>query len=182
MNSALLQPLTIEEFLEWEDRQEFKHEFNGVGAVATVGGTAAHSTIQGNLAFQLVGRLAGKPCRFHGSDFKLRLADSVRYTDGLVVRTKVDPSSTWITDPVVIFEVLSDSAAHVDFGAQAREYEATPSVQRYAVLHQDEVAATQFACVDGDWVGHILKRDAMVEMPEIGVCLPSLELYAGLEM
>ena len=98
MNSAVVQKLTIDEFLEWEDRQEFKHEFDDVGVVAMVGGTAAHSIIQGNLAFQLVGRLAGKPCRFFG-----------------------------------------------------------------------------------DWVGHILKRDAILAMPEVGVSLPLLELYAGLE-
>ncbi len=182
MNSSVLQPLTIEQFLAWEERQDTKHEFDGVGAVAMVGGTAAHSTIQGNLAFQLIGRLSGKPCRFYGSDFKLRLADSVRYADGLVVCTNVDPSSTWVADPVVIFDVLSDSTAYVDFGAKNREYEATASVQRYVVLHQNAVAATQFARVDSDWVGRLLRRDAILDMPEIGVSLPLLELYAGLEM
>lgn len=182
MNSASLQHLTVDEFLEWEERQEFKHEFDGVAAIAMTGGTAAHSIIQTNLAYQLTGRLAGKPCRFFGSDFKTRLANTVRYADGIVVCTKVDPRSVYVTDPVVIFEVLSQSTAHIDLGAKNREYEAAPSVQRYLVLDQDAVAATQFARVGGDWIGHILRRDAMLDMPEIGVALPLLDLYAGLEL
>ena len=180
MNSASLQPLTVDEFLAWEERQEFKHEFDGVGAVAMTGGTAAHSIIQRNLTFQMTGRLAGKPCQFFGSDFKTRLARTVRYADGIVVCSPVDLNSLYVTDPVVIFEVPSRSTAHIDLGAKNREYEAAPSVQRYVILDQDDVAATQFARVGGDWVGHILHREAVLSMPEIDVDLPLAALYEGM--
>jgi Uma2 family endonuclease len=173
--------MTVDEFLDWEERQELRHEFDGVDAVAMTGGTAAHSIIQTNLAYQLTGRLAGTPCRFFGSDFKTRLARTVRYADGIVVCGKVDLKSLWVTDPVVIFEVLSRSTAHVDLGAKNREYEAAPSVRRYVILDQDEVAATQFARVGDDWVGHILRDDAILSMPEIGVELPLRDLYQGID-
>ncbi len=180
MNSASLQPLTVDEFLAWEERQEFKHEFDGVRAVAMAGGTAAHSIIQRNLAYQMTRRLAGTPCQFFGSDFKTRLARTVRYADGIVVCSEVDLGSLYVTDPVVIFEVLSGSTAHIDLGAKNREYEAAPSVQRYVILEQDAVAATQFARVDGDWVGRILRRDAILRMPEVGIELPLAALYEGM--
>ena len=182
MNSASLQPLTVDEFLEWEERQEFRHEFDGVAAVAMTGGTAAHSIIQVNLALAVGGRLTGKPCRFFGSDFKTRLARTVRYADGIVVCSKVDLKSVYVTDPVVIFEVLSRSTAHTDLGAKNREYEAASSVQRYVILDQDAVAATQFARVGGDWVGRILHRDAVLLMPEVGIELPLAELYQGMDL
>ena len=86
MNLALRKPMTLAEFLEWEERQPLRYEFDGVGPVAMTGGTSGHSTIQGNLAIALGGRLRGKPCRFHGSDLKFQVAEGhVRYPDGMVI-------------------------------------------------------------------------------------------------
>ncbi len=50
MNLAVRKPTSLTEFLEWEDRQELRYEFDGVGPVAMTGGTYGHSGIQGNLA------------------------------------------------------------------------------------------------------------------------------------
>ncbi len=164
----------------WEERQEIKHEFDGNAAKAMVGGTVAHSTVQGNLAASMKSRLRGKPCRFHGSDLKIQVAGSIRYPDGFVVCTKLAPDARLVVDPVIIFEVLSESTARTDLGAKNREYEATPSVQRYIILEQEAVAGTQFERIGGDWIGHILRQDAILRMPEIGIELPLAELYEGL--
>ena len=40
MNLALRKPMTLAEFLEWEERQPLRYEFDGVGPVAIAGGTA----------------------------------------------------------------------------------------------------------------------------------------------
>src|SRR5208282_1955507 len=86
MNLALRKPMTLAEFLEWEERQPQRYEFDGVGPVAMTGGTYGHSTIQGNLATAVGGHLRGKPCRFHGSDLKFQVAEGhIRYPDGMVV-------------------------------------------------------------------------------------------------
>jgi Uma2 family endonuclease len=74
MNLALRKPMTLAEFLEWEERQPLRYEFDGVGPVAMVGGTAGHADIQANLAAALRTRLRGKPCRFYGSDLKFQVA------------------------------------------------------------------------------------------------------------
>ncbi|MBV9748151.1 MAG: Uma2 family endonuclease, partial [Acetobacteraceae bacterium] len=134
--------MTLEEFLAWEDRQEFKHEFDGYRPVAMAGGTLAHAVIQRNLAIAVGGRLLGKPCDFVGSDFKIEVAGSVRYPDGMVYCTPVPPDAKLIRDPVVIFEVLSPSTATKDQFVKGPEYEATPSVRRYVMLAQNRVAAT----------------------------------------
>ena len=46
------------------------------------------------------------------------------------------PTATAVRNPVVIFEVLSPSTAAKDRIVKAREYQATPSVQRYVMLEQ----------------------------------------------
>ncbi len=94
MNVALRKPMTIAEFLAWEERQEFKHEFDGVRIIAMAEGTAAHARVQRNLAIAIGGgRLRGKPCEFYGSDLKIEAAGSIRYPDGFVACTPVPPRS-----------------------------------------------------------------------------------------
>ena len=62
MSIALRKPMTLQEFLDWEEQQERKWEFDGFGPVAMTGGTADHSAIQRNLFIALGTRLRGKPC------------------------------------------------------------------------------------------------------------------------
>jgi hypothetical protein len=50
MNLALRKPMTLAEFLPWEERQPLCYEFDGVVPVAMIGGTRAHADIQANLA------------------------------------------------------------------------------------------------------------------------------------
>ena len=181
MNLALRRPMTLAELLEWEERQPLRYEFDGVGPVAMTAVTVGHSAIQGNLAFAVGGRLRGKPCHFYGSDLKFQVAEGhVRYPDGMVVCSPVDRTATVVHDPVVVFEVISPSTAGNDRIVKAREYQATPSVQRYVMLEQDGVGATVYARSGEVWTHEILVADSILTLPEIGVSLPLAELYEGL--
>ena len=180
MNLALRKPTTLAEFLEWEERQPLRYEFDGVGPVAMTGGTAGHADVQRNLAIAVGGRLRGKPCRFYGSDLKFQVAEGhVRYPDGMVVCSPIERTTTVVYDPVIVFEVLSPSTAGNDRIAKAREYQATPSVQRYVMLEQDAVGATVYARSGNAWTHEILVADSILALPEIGVSLPLPELYEG---
>ena len=181
MNLALRKPMTLAEFLEWEERQPLRYEFDGVGPVAMVGGTYGHSAIERNLAIAVGGRLRGKPCQFHGSDLKFQVAEGhVRYPDGMVVCSPVDRTATVIYDPVVVFEVLSPSTTRNDRIVKAREYQATPSVQRYIMLEQDSVNAVVYARSGDAWTHEILVANSILALPEIEVELPLAELYEGI--
>jgi Uma2 family endonuclease len=181
MNLAVRKPMTLAEFLEWEERQPLRYEFDGIGPVAMTGGTAGHSTVQGNLALAVGGRLRSKSCRFYGSDLKFQVAEGhVRYPDGMVLCSPVDRTATIVHDPVVVFEVLSPSTTHSDRIVKAREYQATPSVRRYVMLEQDGVSATVYARSGETWTHEILVADSVLSLPEIGVELPLAELYEGI--
>ncbi len=152
--------MTLEDFLAWEDRQPSRHEFDGVRAIAMTGGTVNHAAIQINLATAMNTRLRGRPCRFFGNDLKIAVAGRVRYPDGFVVCSPVQADSTVVTEPVVIFEVLSDSTSRTDLITKNDEYANTPSVKRYVLLVADSV----------------------LRMPEIGVEFPLKELYEGVDL
>ena len=179
MTAAARRPMTIQQFLAWEEGQPLRHEFDGSGPVAMAGGTAAHAVIQANLAAAMVTRLRGTPCRFVGSDLKVETAGRIRYPDGFVYCSPFEANGKVITDPVVIFEVLSEATHRVDLLTKNQEYAATPSVKRYVVLAQDAAGGTVFERIGDDWVGHLLAADSVIAMPEIGITVPLTELYDG---
>ena len=181
MSLALNNPISLAEFLAWEERQSLRHEFDGLRAFAMTGGTLAHTAIQANLTIAIGGRLRGGPCRFYGSDLKIRTRDDhIRYPDGFVACGARENTSTLVSDPVVIFEVLSAATAAVDRIVKAREYQATPSVQRYVMLEQDRIGATVYARTGDGWTHEILIAGSTLALPEIAVELPLAELYEGL--
>ena len=180
MSASLHQPMTVAAFLAWEERQEFRWEFDGSQPVAMTGGTAAHETIVGNIYFSLRSRLAGDRCRAFGANLKIEVAGRIRYPDGFVVCTPVPPRSTVVRDPVVVFEVLSDSTSRTDRIEKLREYGATPSIQRYVILEQSAIAAMVFVRKGLDLVAETLTTADTLHMPEINVSVPMAEFYTGL--
>jgi len=184
MNVALQKHWTIEQFLAWEAKQELRYEFDGVRPIAMTGGTFEHDAIQVNLVAALHGRLRGKTCRVHGNSLKIQVMGSIRYPDAFVSCTPVRPGSQVLTEPVVIFEVISKSTARTDRMVKNREYAATGSVRRYVMLEQGAIEGTMFVRTEdgGDWIGHILDSDSVLHMPEIGIELPLAEVYGNIDL
>jgi Uma2 family endonuclease len=182
MSAVPHQPMGLDAFLAWEAQQPVKYEFDGRQPIAMSGGTTAHARIQRNLAIAVGGRLIDGPCEFFGSDIKIEVAGRIRYPDGFVLCSKPEGSLTVHRDPVVIFEILSEGTASRDIITKNREYAATPSVRRYVILAQDEIAATIFERIGDDWVGHGPGADPMLRLPEIGIELPLAELYRGVDL
>lgn len=178
---AALKPMTLDAFLDWESRQELRYEFDGFHPVAMTGGSSEHSAIKINLVAAVRPRLRGGSCRMFDSDLKVLVAESIRYPDAFVVCSPVPRGTQVVTDPVVVFEVLSPSTSAVDRIQENREYRLTPSIQRYVILEQDTAAATVFSRAGNTWVSDVLVADGVLEMPEIGVTVPLSEIYEGVE-
>ena len=178
MSVALQKPMTLAEFLDWEERQELRYEFDGFQPVAMTGGTARHETIGGTLRALLYNRLQGGRCRLWGPTAKIEVQGHIRYPDAYVSCTPVSPSATIIPEPVVVFEVLSPSTSRTDRIEKLREYPATPSIQRYVVLEQDSIAAMVFSRHGDDWTANVLIESDILRMPEIDIELALAEIYA----
>lgn len=180
--TALRQPMTVDAFLAWEERQELRHEFDGIAPLAMTGGTFEHDAIQVNLICVLANRLAGTPCRVHGNSIKVQVMDSVRYPDAFVTCDPIPRGATLLRDPVVVFEVLSRGTARTDRMVKNRDYASTASVRRYVMLEQGTVGATMFERAGEEWIGRILSEGDVIAMPEIGIAVPLAELYEGVDV
>ena len=56
MSVGRRKPMSLEEFLAWEERQELRYEFDGLRPIAMTGGSSAHARVQRNLAISIGGR------------------------------------------------------------------------------------------------------------------------------
>lgn len=182
MSQLQRKSMTPAEFLDWETRQELKWEFDGFQPVAMVGGTVAHSVILGNLITTLNIRLRGKQCRPYGPDLKIEIGSKYRYPDAFVSCTPATFGATFAADPVVIFEILSESTAQTDRTTKLMEYRSLPSVQRYVMLEQNQAVATVITRSETGWSLEVLDAAETLAMPEIGVEIPMAELYDGVEL
>jgi Uma2 family endonuclease len=177
MSVAWKLPMSLEAFLDWESRQETKYEFDGCQPVAMAGASAEHAAIQGNLMFAIGARLLGGPCRMYGSDLKILAAGAIRYPDAFVVCTPVPRGTLVVTDPVIVFEVLSPGTSSVDLLEKNRQYRATQSIQRYVILEQGRQSATFYRRAGDLWIADFVSGEGELALPEIGVTVSLAELY-----
>ena len=183
MSVALHKHMSAAEFLAWEDQQELRYEFAGIRPVAMTGGTIGHDDITFSLRRALDRALRGTPCRVCGPNVMIRTSDTrVRYPDALITCAPVDRTSKLANDPVVVFEVVSPSSSGTDRIVKLREYTSMPSIQRYLLLEQDAVAATEIERVGETWIEPVLSSGNTLEVPEAGIEVPLDACYEGVDM
>jgi len=174
-----LQPaMSLEAFLDWEARQEARYEFDGFAPVATNDGSWGHWAIQRNLmGGVLIQGLCGHRCQPCGSGMKVRTANRIRYPDAFVVCSPIPPDADVVTDPVIVFEILSPSTSTIDHVDKNQEYRDTLSIQRYVILEQTKPAATVFTREGAEWIGRLQIGDTILDLPEIGMTIRLPDLY-----
>jgi Uma2 family endonuclease len=172
-------PTTLAEFLDWEQGQELRYEWDGVQPIAMVGGTLGHSIIASRLAGAIEAGLRGRRCTVFRSDARVMTMGGtrIRYPDVVVTCAPFRPTDTAVPEPILIVEVLSESTTGVDLGAKLREYAQLPSLRRYVALSSEAVLAIVFTPANG-FRGE--DKTATLDLPELDISLPLSPLYEGL--
>ena len=181
MNLAVPKPMSLTQFLAWEERQELRYEFDGTRPIAMVG--RDHPPMPPSK------EISPSP----SSDASAAShANSSAATSSFRSPKAISATPTeWSSAPPSIRPLLSSTtpsssskcsaqAPRRDRIVKAREYQATPSVQRYVMLEQDGVGATVYARTQDAWSVLVLKPDDPLDMPEIGLSIPLAEFYEGL--
>jgi Uma2 family endonuclease len=125
--------------------------------------------------------LDGKPCRPCGPNLKIIVQGKARYPGCLVTCTPIQRGATVIENPVVVIEVISEDSACFDRVEKVREYQATPSIQRYIIVEQRKVGAQIMARVGDHWLATPASDGDTISMPEIGIDVPLMEFNLGLD-
>ena len=181
--SETLPAMSEAEYLAWEERQEFKHEFDGFRPFAMTGGTANHERIQRNILIALSARLRGSRCEAFGAGMRVPTGRGrYRYPDAFVTCSPVPGNARDANSPVVIFEVTSESTAHTDRGVKLVEYRDVPSLMRYVMVEQKVRQATVVTRVGEIWSIDVVRAGEALGLPEIGTEVPLDEFYYGVDL
>ncbi len=178
MNVVLHEPWTVERFLQWEDAQEGRHEFDGTQVIAMTGGSRNHQRIVFNLTRALDDML--DPQRFDVvQEMRVNTGAQVRYPDLSVVAGRIPGRTKTIRDALVLFEVLSDETAATDQGQKRSDYARLPGLRRYVLLEQDRMAATVLVRTGEGWTE--TPAGAVLDLPELGIAVPLASAYRGVQ-
>jgi len=180
MSAPLHKPWTQEQFFSWASAREGRYEFDGFQPVAMTGGNAAHALVMRNLHFALRSRLRSGSCQPLGPDAGVETVNkAIRYPDALVTCSTFDLDDRTIPGVVAVFEILSPTSGRIDRIVKVREYMAVPSIRRYVILESTSVGLTvmERAAPNEVWRTTVLTIEDTLQMPEIGVEIPVVEIY-----
>jgi Uma2 family endonuclease len=148
---------TQEEYLTLERSSEIRHEYLDGFVYAMAGESPTHSTICFNLAVTVGLQLRGGPCRGFSPNMKVRTGEAslYAYPDLAVVCGEPafhDKHGDVLTNPTVIFEVLSPSTEAYDRGEKFARYRTIETLRDYVLLAQDGPRVEHFSRQpDGTW-------------------------------
>lgn len=175
--------MTVDEYLEWEARQEMRHEYVNGEIFAMTGGSIAHNDIALNLYRALYPHLRPRGCRINVSDVKLQLSSSSAYfyPDAIVSCDPQDLNSRkFIQHPKLIVEVLSPSTAASDRSDKFIYYRTIPTLQEYVLIESEKIAVERYRRGEGRmWLYYPYTAGDIITLESIEFEFPIELLYEG---
>ncbi|MCY7346466.1 MAG: Uma2 family endonuclease [Pyrinomonadaceae bacterium] len=147
------EPITAEEYLEFERAAKDKHEFIGGRIVAMAGATDRHNVIASNLFLEIGIQLKRTKCRPFASDMRVNAkAGNYFYPDIVVTcgerKFEDVKKKDVLINPTAIFEVLSKSTKLKDRNEKFAAYIQLESLTDYVLIEQDAMKIEHYSRVD----------------------------------
>ena len=132
---------TPAEYLELEEKAEFRSEYRDGEIVPMAGGTTNHNRISLNVASNLTFSLKGQSYEVYMSDVRLWIPPNRQYTYPDVMLIQGEPiywenTTSTVTNPRLIVEVLSKSTGNYDRSEKFDYYRSIPTLQEYILIDQ----------------------------------------------
>ncbi|KAF0249512.1 MAG: hypothetical protein FD167_1083 [bacterium] len=180
---------TLDEYLAVEKVGNARYEYWDSDIVCMGGGSPEHGRIGGNIYFRLRIQLTGKTCEAFTNEFAINtpLLPPYRYPDasvacGRAIFERISGIGV-LTNPVVIFEVLSPNTEAADRGQKLLAYRAIETLQEYVLVSQTRPHITHYIKQEnGEWSSSdIVEWTATLTLNSIGCSLAFSDIYEGIE-
>lgn len=179
-----------EEYLELEREARDRHEFLDGLIYAMAGESLSHSRICTNLSGEVRNKLKGKPCEALSPNMKVRTSNAslFSYPDLTILCGEPllhDSKKDVLTNPKVIFEVLSPSTEKYDRTTKFLRYRmGNETLTDYILVSQDRSFVEHFTKQpDGNWLYRSLNRISdELTIDSIGIALSLEEIYDRVEL
>ncbi len=190
MSALENQLLTPEEYLEIERDAEVKSEFFDGRMRMMAGASTRHNIVSGNIFGELYIHLRGQSCRPFASDQRLLIEATglFTYPDVSIYCSELHYSGDkpdTLTNPTVIFEVLSPTTSNFDRTDKWEHSQQIPTLTNYVLVWQDKVQVAHYVRQSPDqWLLTTFRRpdDALTLSAPAAVTLPLSAIYAGITL
>jgi Uma2 family endonuclease len=176
---------TAAEYLELEEKAEFKSEFFDGEIIPMAGASANHNILTGKIHARLLLALEDLNHSVFMSDMRLWIPSKQHYTypDVTVVRGEpiyVDVAKQMmLTNPCLIIEVTSASTESYDKSNKFDFYRSIPEFEEYILIDQKSYKATQWTRLeDGRWIlADHHGEDQILKLESIDFAISFKDLY-----
>ena len=188
-NLALSNKLfTVEEYIEFEETSEIRHEFHEGHLYPMDGTSDAHNEIIQNTVALMRPVFRERGCKIYSENLKLQIYENDKYVypDIILTCDERDKNSTFIKRyPSLVIEVLSKSTASYDKSTKFEWYQELPSVQYYLTVESRWQSAALYSRTEKKNVWTIQSYSEpteIIEFPKLDFQIIFEDLYEGLDL
>ena len=182
-------PKTIAAFDVFVEAQADTTQFELVEGVIVMmaNPTETHEQIASNIGAPLKLAMDHRGRRTYQGGMRVQRSDDKRDTDktrpDVVVRCGPASAGTFITDPLIIVEVLSPSTIDIDRGPKLDFYKSLATVRHIALVYQDQMRIEHYRRTDTGFEFEVLKlpRDDL-HFEAADFRMPVAQVYFGVEV
>ena len=169
-------PLTVNEFLEWCERQPSgRFELVSGEVIAMSPERVAHARMKGRIWEELTRSIAqkGLPCEALPDGLTVRIDETTAYEPDALVHCSesLSPNAVEVPEPIVVVEVLSPSTRGRDSGAKLEDYFRLASVVHYLLVKTDRPALIHHHRLENGEIRTSIHHDGKLELAPPGIIL-----------
>ena len=186
MSEAAVKPMTLAEFLRWEDGTDTRYELLGGCPVAMAPPAIAHGILALRLGARIDAALRSRSPCFGQSEAGIARPDrndTCYIADLAVTCTPPEPGQQLLQDPLLIVEILSPGTALYDRQTKVSDYRRIPSVQEILLIDCASIFAEVLRREGDRWMTEIVRGpQATLLLASIGLTAAMSELYEGIDL
>ena len=148
--------------------------------------STVHEQVVANIGLRLKQAADARGCQAFFGGMRAQRSDNAGAIDkprpDLLVRYGALVRQSFVTDPLVIVEVLSPSTMDVDRGEKLRFYKRLLTLAHVALVYQDQMRVEHYRRVDTGWEAETLRAPEQALAFEVVGCSVLLEqVYFGVD-
>jgi len=186
MSEAAVKPMTLAEFLRWEDGTDTRYELLGGCPVAMAPPAIAHGILALRLGARIDAALRSRSPCFGQSEAGIARPDrndTCYIADLAVTCTPPERGQQLLRDPLLIVEILSPGTALYDRQTKVSDYRRIPSVQEILLIDCASIFAEVLRREGDRWMTEIVRGpQATLLLASIGLTAAMSELYEGIDL
>jgi Uma2 family endonuclease len=185
MAELAIQPMTLDEFLDWDDGTETRYELVAGFPVAMAPPARAHGILCARLAGAIDAALRSqRPCMAQTEAGIVRpdRDDSFYVADIAVTCAPYERGEQLVKAPVLIVEILSPRTERRDRLVKVPVYRAIDSVEEVLLIDSESPYA-EILRRDGErWITELVQGPQALRLSSVKLSVPMAELYEGIDI